>query len=255
VWRIPVAAILFAAYIGFGLATPPGAQAQDKPTLSIPDTEKVQVVRFGQGRDEKTPGFTIDVNGASDPSNPPIPKWSVRGDMISEGGDRIPRNQVSVTQITPNGTGGLNVDVRVDPKGAGAGRYTTVVQFGQGGYANTLPVTIEARLRTFFLWPLLVAGGGWLVGALLKMLSDLFGTAKVTVKAGKKKGLSAWLNAGGWPMLAGGLVGAVIAWAAAYFPSDAWGGNASEWLKLAGAAIGAAVAGTTVADLAKGLRS
>lgn len=238
--------------LGSVLTTPILAHAEAGPTLSIPDTEKVQVLRFGQSRDAKTAGFTLDVNGVTDTNNLPTPKASVRGDMVSESGDRIPRSQVAVARINPNGTGGLDVDVQVVPKGAGAGRYTTVVQFGQGGYANTLPVTIEVRLRVLWLWAALLAVGGWLVGSLLKMLSDLFGTAQVET-GGKKKSLSTWLAAGGWPMLAGGLVGALGAWAGAYFPSDTWGGTASDWLKLAGAAVGASVAGTTVADLARGL--
>lgn len=227
-----------------------GALAQSAPTLTIPDTEKLQVIKFGFSRDATPGGFSLDPQNVADPKSVPVPRASVRGDMVSEEGERIRRAQVTVPTITPNGTGGLDVDVLVDPGKAPPGRYTTTVQFGGSGYSGILPVTIEARLKAHPVLAIALALLGFVLGVGLKVVSDLFGAAQVGVA---RKTLGEWLKNGGWPMLASGAVGAGIAWAAAYLPNDTWGATPSDLLTLVGTAMAVSVAGSEVGDLAKGL--
>jgi hypothetical protein len=245
VGRFHIAAGLVAAFAGLFLASPAQGQETAAPTLSLPDTEKVQTLKFGTSRDHATTGFTLDVEGAADPKNPQRPNASVRGDMVSAEGNRIQRSRVTVSRVEPNGTGGLDVDVRVDPGSAPAGRYTATVQFGGAGYKANVPVTLQATLKDSAVLPIVLAFVGWIAGTLLKLVTDLFGTATVNVQ---RKTIGEWLKAGGWSMLVGGFLGAATAFAVAYLPNDIWGASSSDWLKLLGAAFAAATAGNTAAD-------
>jgi len=237
--------------LSVGLGGPARAQEPAKPeqpTLSIPDAEKVQAIRFDESRDADTADFTIDAKGSSG-STPPVPRASVRGDLISEQGGRIKRNLVSVPKIAPNDVGsGFDVTIRVHPAGRGAGRYTGTVQFGGAGYQSTLPITVEATLREGVGIAALLAFVGWLFGVAIKGVVDLFTAPGENIRS--RASVRRWVWRKGFIAVAAlGLVGAAAAWALTYYPNHTWGAGDLDEAKLFGAAFAAVVTGTTFADL------
>jgi hypothetical protein len=207
----------------------------------------VQTFKFKASDGPKTSGFTVDVTRAPDPKDPPSPNVSVRGDHVSEQDNKIPRSHVKVSRIEPNGTGGLDVDVRVDPSDADAGRYTTTLQFGGRGYSGTLPVVIQVSRKDTIWIAVLCAFLGWLAGSGLKLVTDLFGAKTQPVT---NRGLGHWLTSGGIPILVGGFLAAAAACLLSYLPNDTWGADTTDLLRLGGTALGAAVAGNSVGDIA-----
>jgi hypothetical protein len=242
---VPVLAVALVA--GLTLAGETAAAPAAKPTLTVSKSQKVQIVSFGDSRDPKPVNVPIDVlpRPSSKPSTPAV---AVRGDLVSEQGNRLSGSQVKVKKVKYNGLGGFDVGLEIDPDGTSAGRYTGTVQFGGPGYARVLPVTIEATLKKHWTVAFLIVLVGWLAGVLAKAAVDLYKAPGEKVSSSKS--FRRWiLRSGFFAVAVAGLAAGVAAGLTAYLSNPIWGADGADLGKLFGATFTAVVTGTTLADV------
>lgn len=224
--------------------------APPKPTLTISQTDGLQTVRFDDSRAADTATFSIGVEPAPDTeTDPPPPRVAVQGDLISVEKRRLPRRNVSITELKWDGVAHFQATVQITPpKNAKPGRYTGTVSFGGPSYAAPLSVSVAASLRSNIGWAVLIALAGWIAGVIVKGLSDLFATPGERIRS-KTSIRKYFLREGFIVTAALGLVGAGAAWAFGYLANEVWAADA-DGVKLFFTALACVVTGTTLADFA-----